>query len=196
MRVCIIPARGGSRRIPRKNIKPFFGKPILAYSIAAAEHSDLFDRIIVSTDDDEIAGVAKAYGADVLRRPAEMARDEVGTQEVVKHAIRSLTFNGEAIIACVYATCPLIDPHDLCRAFWIEMCRPATFVVAVGTEPLRDIGMFYIGNVDSFMRHPLYGIRTQIMPIPESRCCDINTPEDWERAERLYLAQTEEATIQ
>ncbi|DAB32064.1 MAG TPA: pseudaminic acid cytidylyltransferase, partial [Sulfurospirillum sp. UBA11407] len=75
MNVAIIPARGGSKRIPKKNIKEFCGKPMIAYSIEAAKKSELFDKIVVSTDDESIAQVAKSFGAEVLKRPKELADD-------------------------------------------------------------------------------------------------------------------------
>lgn len=88
MKICIIPARGGSKRIPRKNIKDFMGKPMIAYSIEAALKSACFGRIIVSTDDQEIAQVAKTYGAEVpFMRPEALANDHAGTLPVIKHAI-------------------------------------------------------------------------------------------------------------
>ena len=88
MRLCIIPARGGSKRIPRKNIKEFFGQPLIAYSIKAAIDSQCFDKVIVSTDDAEIAEVAKSFGASVpFMRPDELADDYASTIPVVKHAI-------------------------------------------------------------------------------------------------------------
>lgn len=89
--VAVIPARGGSKRIPRKNIKPFHGKPLIAYSIEAALKSGLFEQVIVSTDDEEIAQIAQEYGAKVpFLRPKELADDYCGTQEVVSHALSEL----------------------------------------------------------------------------------------------------------
>ena len=88
MNICVIPARGGSKRIPRKNIKNFFGQPMIAYSIKAALKSECFDQVIVSTDDAEIAEVAKSFGASVpFVRPDELANDYAGTVPVIKHAI-------------------------------------------------------------------------------------------------------------
>ena len=93
-RVAIIPARGGSKRIPRKNIRPFAGKPIIGYSIETARESGLFDRIIVSTDDEEIAAVAKEFEAEIpFMRPAELADDFSGTNAVAKHCIQWLAEN-------------------------------------------------------------------------------------------------------
>ncbi|RYF04950.1 MAG: pseudaminic acid cytidylyltransferase, partial [Oxalobacteraceae bacterium] len=84
MILAVIPARGGSKRIPRKNVKPFCGQPMIAWSIAAARDSGCFDRIIVSTDDDEIAEIAEAHGADVpFRRPADLSNDHAPTVPVV-----------------------------------------------------------------------------------------------------------------
>lgn len=95
MSICIIPARGGSKRIPRKNIREFYGKPMIAWSIEAAKESGLFDRVVVSTDDPEIAEIAKSYGAEVpfLRTP-ELADDFTGTIPVVADAIRRLRLLG------------------------------------------------------------------------------------------------------
>jgi N-acylneuraminate cytidylyltransferase len=116
MKICIIPARGGSKRIPRKNIRNFCGKPIIAWSIAAAQDSGLFDHVIVSTDDDEIAGVAASFGAEVpFRRPAALADDYTGTTAVVAHATDWAASQGWALdaVCCLYATAPFARPTDL-----------------------------------------------------------------------------------
>ncbi len=118
MRAAIIPARGGSKRIPRKNIQPFCGRPMIAWSIEAARSSGCFDRVIVSTDDDEIASVAERYGAEVpFRRPAELADDYVGTVPVIAHAIEWLQSKGERpeAVCCLYATAPFVQPGDIRR---------------------------------------------------------------------------------
>lgn len=112
----MIPARGGSKRIPRKNIKEFCGKPMIAWSILAAQKSALFDRIIVSTDDTEIAEVARAWGAETpFLRPPELSDDYAGTTEVIAHATRWFEQQGEApsAVCCIYATAPLIQANDL-----------------------------------------------------------------------------------
>lgn len=114
--IAIIPARGGSKRIPRKNIKPFAGKPMIAWSIDIAKASQLFDHIIVSTDDEEIAGVAKDFGAEVpFLRPAELADDYTGTTEVIAHGTQWAVDQGWTInaVCCIYATAPFIDQNDL-----------------------------------------------------------------------------------
>jgi N-acylneuraminate cytidylyltransferase len=116
VRVAVIPARGGSKRIPRKNLKPFLGKPLIGYSIQAAIDSALFDRIVVSTDDEEIAAVARELGAETpFQRPAELADDFTGTHQVVQHALRWLLEHGCAVTeaCCIYATAPLIQVEDL-----------------------------------------------------------------------------------
>ena len=114
--VCIIPARGGSKRIPRKNIKEFAGKPMIAHSIRAAIESGVFTRIVVSTDDDEIAAVAKSFGAEVpFRRPASCAGDQASTEAVLVHALEMLAAAGEQYTqaCCIYSTAPLIRAQDL-----------------------------------------------------------------------------------
>lgn len=116
MKLCVIPARGGSKRIPRKNIREFGGKPMIAWSINAAKDSECFDRIIVSTDDEEIADVSQHWGADVpFLRPLELADDFAGTTSVVSHAVHWYLDHGQEFeaVCCLYATAPFIEPSDI-----------------------------------------------------------------------------------
>ena len=116
MKIAVIPARGGSKRIPRKNIKPFCGRPMIAWSIDSAKDSGLFDKVIVSTDDAETAAVARECGAEVpFERPAELADDHAGTTEVIAHATRWCLDQGLAVdaVCCIYATAPFINAGDL-----------------------------------------------------------------------------------
>lgn len=118
MKIAVIPARGGSKRIPRKNIKMFCGKPMIAWSIEAALASGCFDQVIVSTDDEEIKEVALQHGAVVpFVRPAELANDRTGTVAVIQHAASWLVQKGynPRLICCLYATAPFITPEDLRR---------------------------------------------------------------------------------
>lgn len=115
-KLAVIPARGGSKRIPRKNVKPFAGKPMIGYAIAAAQDSGAFDRIIVSTDDAEIAEVARAAGAEVpFMRPEELSNDHAGTIPVIQHAIRTLAEAGWSadLVCCIYPGVPLLDAKHL-----------------------------------------------------------------------------------
>jgi pseudaminic acid cytidylyltransferase len=108
--IAIIPARGGSIRIPRKNIREFHAKPIIAYSSDAGKQSKCFERIVVSTDDDEIAGIAREFGAEVpFGRPLSLADAHAGTMDVVKHAVDTLEASGVAFewTCCIYATAAL-----------------------------------------------------------------------------------------
>ena len=183
--IAIIPARGGSVRIPRKNIRPFHGKPIIAYSIATAMKSSLFREVVVTTDDDEIASVAEKYGADVFhRKPDDGAR---GTQDVAAEVLRSIP---DVETACViYATAPLVQPIDLVRGK-NALHRPGVaYSFSVGTAPLCDAGGFYWGHSWAFRdRVPLWDETTVMIPLPASRVCDINDFNDWHRAEALYAA--------
>lgn len=125
-KVAIIPARGGSKRIPRKNIKPFFGRPMISYSIQAALDCGLFDKVIVSTDDDEIAEVARSCGAEIpFLRPAELANDHAGTGAVIVHAIDWFRQQGIRFDAacCIYATAPLLEPERL-KEGWELLQQP------------------------------------------------------------------------
>ena len=120
MNVCIIPARGGSKRIPRKNIKEFNGKPLIAYSIEAALKSGCFDRVVVSTDDNEIANTAMSFGAEIpFLRPAKLSNDMIATAPIIKHAIEWLEQTGEQFnsVCCLYATAPFIQAETIALAY-------------------------------------------------------------------------------
>jgi len=135
--VAIIPARGGSKRIPKKNIRFFCGKPMIAWSIEAAAKSGLFDRIIVSTDSDEIAQVSQKWGAEVpFMRPKELADDYTGTNDVVRYCLQWLLDRGETIeyACCIYATAPFLKVKYLKKGF----------------ELLKEYGCAYAFSVSSF----------------------------------------------
>jgi len=152
--VAIIPARGGSKRIPRKNIKNFHGKPMMAWPIEAAQKSELFDRIIVSTDDEEIAQVARDYGAEIpFMRPKELADDYTGTNAVVKHALEWLRENDyfAQYACCIYATAPFIKVEYL----------------QAGYEKLLSSGKDYVFSVTNF-------------PFPIQRAIRVNSKDEVE----------------
>lgn len=135
MKIALIPARGGSKRIPGKNVRLFAGRPLLAYPILAALQSGLFDRVIVSTDSEEIAAVARAEGAEVpFMRPPGLSGDLVPTIPVIKHAIDWLNAQGLCIdyCCCIYAN-PFVEAFDLAAAFDILRAKTATSVVPVTT---------------------------------------------------------------
>ena len=136
MNICIIPARGGSKRIPHKNIKKFNGKPIIAYSIEAAIKSKCFDEVVVSTDDDQIAEVAKNYGASLpFVRPKKLSNDFTETLPVIKHAIKFLNKDKPIkYVCCLYATAPFIQSKVIKNAF----------------EQLINTGAEYCFSVSSF----------------------------------------------
>ena len=155
-KLAVIPARGGSKRIPRKNIKPFYGRPMISYSIQAALDSGLFDAVIVSTDDDEIAEVARSCGAEIpFMRPAELANDYAGTGAVVVHAIDWYAQKGQPFDACccIYATAPLIDWMRI-REGWDKLQEPGrrfAFSVTSYAFPIqRALRQTANGSVDMF----------------------------------------------
>lgn len=223
MRLCVIPARGGSKRIPRKNIRPFLGRPILAYSIDAARACGLFEHIVVSTDDDEIAAVAEACGAEVpFLRPHDLADDYTGTNDVARHAIAWFTDQGMAIehVCCLYATAPLVQADRLSQGYR-QLCESgAAFAFSVthydfpvqrairiradgGVEPFdavaihqrsqdldeayHDAGQFYWGTAEAFLTcQPLYAPTSVPVLLPRQQVQDIDTLEDWRRAEMLF----------
>ncbi len=230
MRLAAIPARGGSKRIPRKNIKPFGGLPMIAWSIRAAIESRCFDRIIVSTDDQEIAEVAKAHGAEVpFMRPTELSDDHTGTIPVIAHAIDWQQQHGQAAteVCCIYATAPFVQACDLQRGLQVLQNSGADYAFSVTSyafpiqrairitseqridmfqpehfntrsqdleEAWHDAGQFYWGKAQAWLQgKPLFSHDAAPVPLPRHRVQDIDTPEDWERAEWLFKAMQTQA---
>jgi len=133
-KIAIIPARGGSKRIPRKNIKEFFGKPIIAYSIDAALKSALFDKVIVSTDDYEIAEISKNYGAEVpFMRSEKNSNDFATTADVLLEVIENFRYKGYEFdhLCCIYPTAPFINSDHLKQGFDILNSTGADSVIPV-----------------------------------------------------------------
>ncbi len=222
--VAIIPARGGSKRIPRKNIKLFHGKPLIAYSIEVALKSKLFDKVIVSTDDEEIAKIAKEYGAIVpFIRPKELSDDFTGTGAVVNHALEYLKSVGETydFVCTIYATAPFLDekyliegfeklknsnaknafsctsmPFPIQRTFKItkdercEMFWPENFSKRSQDleEAYQDAGQFYWTNFNIKSDEIIFGKDSIPIILPRFLVQDIDTLEDWNRAEYMYEA--------
>jgi N-acylneuraminate cytidylyltransferase len=223
MKVAVIPARGGSKRIPRKNIKQFCGKPMLAWAVEAALESECFDLIIVSTDDEEIANVARNCGAQVpFRRPPELSDDYTGTIPVVAHAIRTLQSQGMSpdLVCCIYATAPFLQSADLNQGLEelrrsgadyafsvtryefpiqrsirisssgrVEMFYPEYFNTRSQDLEVafHDAGQFYWGRTEAWLSGKIIFSQAAIpVLLPQHRVQDIDTPEDWERAEWLF----------
>ena len=230
MNICVIPARGGSKRIPRKNIKEFNGKPIIAYSIEAALKSNCFSQVIVSTDDDEISEVAKKYGALVpFVRPDELSNDYAGTIPVIKHAIEWMEDNNNYIenVCCLYATAPFIQSKIISKAYQqlqdsnsdycfsvtsfsfpiqraikivqggkVNMFYPEHFNTRSQDleEAYHDAGQFYWGKAQAFKdESPLFSEVATPYVLPRYLVQDIDTMEDWIRAEAMHkvLQETE-----
>ncbi len=134
MKIAVIPARGGSKRIPRKNIKEFCGRPMISWAIKAAENSGLFDHIIVSTDDEEIAQIARDSGAETpFKRPVELADDLTSTVPVVAHAVESCIALGWEVnfACCIYPCAPSLQASDLLAAYELAVAQKADFVYPV-----------------------------------------------------------------
>jgi len=227
MKIAVIPARGGSQRIPRKNIKPFGGLPMIAWSIRAALASHCFDRIIVTTDDDEIAQVARTHGAETpFVRPAELSDHHTGTIPVVAHAIEWLNAHGQTIdeVCCIYATAPFVQASDIQNGYQILQASGADYAFSVTSYPFpiqrairitpqqrvemfqpehfntrsqdlveawHDAGQFYWGKAHAWLaRKPLFTEIAAPVAIPRYRVQDIDTSEDWERAEWIHKSMT------
>lgn len=170
MKVAVIPARGGSKRVPRKNIRHFAGKPMMAYSIAAARECGLFDHIIVSTDDNEIAEVAKSCGAEVpFLRPDELSNDYAGTTEVIAHAIRWMLEQQWQIeaVCCIYATAPFVRAEDIRLGLdAMESGRwDYAFTVAEFSSPIfRSFRILPEGGLEMFFPEH-FSKRSQDLPV-------------------------------
>ncbi len=223
MSVCLIPARGGSRRIPRKNIREFCGRPMIGWSIRAAKAARCFGRIIVSTDDAEIAGIARGLGAETpFVRPDGLSDDHATTADVVRHALQWLEA-GQRLpkaLCCLYATAPFVQADDIVagaqairrRAFAIPVTtfaypvqRAVKITDAGGLEMFEpdqygarsqdleaayhDAGQFYWGRSAAWLDGtPPFGPDTHPIILPRWRVQDIDTPEDWTRAEAMFRA--------
>lgn len=138
MKIAVIPARGGSKRIPGKNIREFAGKPMIAHAIEVAQQSGLFDHIVVSTDDEKIARIARAWGAETpFMRPAELADDYMGTGEVIAHAIETCRSSGWEIdyACCIYPCVPFIQIEDLKQALKMLQASGATYCFPIAEFP-------------------------------------------------------------
>lgn len=225
MNIAIIPARGGSKRIPRKNIRQFSGQPMIGYAILAAQASGVFDRIIVSTDDDEIAAIATEFGADVpFMRPADLADDHTPTVPVIAHAIKTCREMGWNVdyACCIYPGVPMIEPKDIREAMdkliaaggggYVFPVAPFPSAVqralrrnkdgtvepmhlehvATRTQDLEtgyfDAGQFYWGTAETWLAGSNIHANGRTIVLPEWRVVDIDTPDDWDRAEKLYRA--------
>lgn len=222
MNLAVIPARGGSKRIPRKNIKEFCGRPMIAWAIEAAQKSACFDRIVVSTDDDEIAAVSRQWGAEVpFVRPDNLADDLTPTVPVIAHAIRECEKSGREIdvVCCIYPCVPLMQIDDLATA--LEKLRHSNlsyvFPVAEFSSPIQrafsrdtngqlcpffpeyelectqdvktayhDAGQFYWGTKKSWLNIRQIHSHGYGIVIPRWRVVDIDTFEDWIRAELIF----------
>jgi len=221
MSICVIPARGGSKRIPRKNIRSFFGRPIISWPISAARDAGCFDRIIVSTDDAEIAEIAREAGAEVpFLRSAELSNDRTATAPVIADAIAQIGTAADAPVCCLYPTAPFVQPQDLSAGLAMLVESAARFVVSVTTFPFpiqralhrnpagaigmidpskmhtrsqdleeawHDAGQFYWARAEDW-QVPEIGIFSEGafgLPLPRFRVQDIDTEEDWVRAEYL-----------
>ncbi|MFT5211950.1 MAG: pseudaminic acid cytidylyltransferase [Flavobacterium sp.] len=222
MAICVIPARGGSKRIPRKNIKGFHGKPMIQWSIEAAKASNVFDNIIVSTDDDEIGQIAESLGALVpFKRPLDLSDDYTNTTDVIAHASNWSKNEGldSAVVCCLYATAPFVQPSDLAEAYRIISTEDWQYVFSVGeySSPILrsfeqeksggvkmffpeyfetrsqdlpaaffDAGMFYMATSNAWINNlRVFDEHSFPLKIPSWRIQDIDTPEDWERAEEM-----------
>jgi N-acylneuraminate cytidylyltransferase len=162
MRIAVIPARGGSKRIPRKNIKAFMGRPIIRYAIEAALESQLFDTVVCSTDDDEIARVALAAGAQVpFMRPANIADDHAITADVIAHAVNYLLANGCQVqsVCCLYATAAFVTAQQLRDAYTLFQQQPCDFVFSATAFDFPIQRAIYLkegGRVEMF--YPEYAL--------------------------------------
>lgn len=222
MYVAIIPARGGSKRIPRKNIKDFHGKPMIAWSIETARRSGLFDKIVVSTDDTEIATIAKSYGAEVpFVRPSALADDHTPTVPVIAHGISALADIGVSpdAVCCIYPCAPFLRADDLVAGLALLQESGSNFAYPVAEFPhpvqrallrahdgkmqflspeyeltrtqdlpttFHDVGQFYWGRTEAWATQRRMHSEGAGLVLPYWRVVDIDTLDDWQRAEFLF----------
>jgi len=194
--LAIIPARGGSKGIPRKNIRLLAGKPLIAYSIEAALKSKYISRVIVSTEDEEIAEVAKIYGAEVIKRPEKLAKDKSPTIDVIKHVLETLEDNEKYapnIIVLLQPTSPLRSTEDIDNAIKLFLKKDCESVVGV----CEDIHLYWSFKIEDGYLKPVFGkkylkIRRQELPriyVPNGAIF-VSTPRTLNRYESFYCDKT------
>ena len=224
MNIAVIPARGGSKRIPRKNIKNFCGKPMIAWAITVAAESGQFEHVIVSTDDPEIAAIARACGAEVpFMRPADLSDDKTQTVPVISHSVRWACDQGWLVeyACCVYPCAPFLQAGDLSLALELAKARDADFIYPVTeyAHPIQramrrlengkmqfidpeheltrtqdvekayhDAGQFYWGKASAWLAEKRMHTAGIGMSIPKWRVVDIDSVDDWTRAESIFQA--------
>ena len=224
MKIAVIPARGGSKRIPRKNIKLFGGRPIIAWSVEVAIKSGLFEHVIVTTDDHEIADTAMRWGAEVpFMRPVGLSDDMTPTVPVIAHAVKScLELEWPISYACcIYPCTPFIQSSDIISSLEMMISRSADFAypVAEYAHPIQramrhlpngkmqfleskyeltrtqdleksyhDAGQFYWGRADAWLDQKKMHTDGIGIPIPNWRVVDIDSQDDWRRAELIFSA--------
>jgi pseudaminic acid cytidylyltransferase len=222
MNIAIVPARGGSKRVPRKNIKEFSGRPMIAYAIVTACKSGLFEHVVVSTDDEEIARIARGWGAETpFTRPVELADDSTGTVPVIAHAIQEMNAKGvhPDYVCCIYPCVPFLTCKDLSAGLETLVSADVDFVYPVTEYPhpiqramrrtaggkmeflfpehelssthtlektFHDTGQFYWGKAKAWLAHGRMHSDGLGMVIPKWRVVDIDTDDDWRRAELLF----------
>jgi pseudaminic acid cytidylyltransferase len=145
--IAIIPARGGSKRLPRKNLLPFLGKPIIFYTVEAARKSGRFDVIVVSTEDSEITATVEGVGCDIHARPPELASDTARVVQVIREVLKKYEGEGQRFdfLCCLYPTAPLRDEEDIQRSYDLLLSRGADYCMAV-TE--YDLSPFFAFDMD------------------------------------------------
>ena len=195
----VTPARGGSKGIPRKNLRLLCGKPLIAWTIEAAKASKLLDRYVVSTEDDEIAQVARSFGAEVLMRPAELATDEASSLSVLQHAVQQIPAE---VVVRLQATCPIRDPGLIDRCINRFHARKADSLatgficrfVEYGKSDLRrqdiegffhDDGNVYVNRAELVASGDEYGHVLEHLLIDREQNVDIDDEFDFWLAEQL-----------
>jgi len=188
--IALIPARGGSKRIPGKNRKLFHGKPIIEYSILAAQQSGLFEHIYVSTDDRDTQLIANGCLAELTYRPPWLADDDSGTEDVMEEFIKRTLVKDSEIMCCIYATAPTMNPKDLICAYQMLLVNEAAMVYSVDHLGV-DAAQFYFADANTFKNFRVHDpgprrIPGLVIKYVVDNAIDINTPEDWDNAVGIY----------
>ena len=227
--IAIIPARIGSKRIKKKNIKKFYGKPILELTYDILKKSKLFNKIILSSDSNEILRLGKNIGFDILiKRPKELSDDYIGTDEVITHAIKILKKEiNISNVCCVYPCNPLLQISDLKKAYKLIKNNKKSLVLSISnyahpierafilnkrnsrikninnkflkyrtqdiTSKYFDAGQFYLASKETWLSKKI--INKISIKIPNWRVVDIDTIEDWKKAELFYKFLKKEKLI-
>ena len=191
--IAIIPARGGSKRLKRKNIYPVFGKPMIGWSIEACQRSQLINEVLVSTEDDEIAAVAEQYGAQVIKRPIDLADDQMPKMEVIRHAdqwLQSTRNHTADILVSVQANSPELKTQDIDKGIQLLNDNQLFEVISVSSDMIQNASFRVIRQTSLYNT-----FLSAHIGVVMNECTDVHTIDDVKTIEQRFTNADEFTTF-